>query len=85
MKTVADLKEGEKALIDGFKDFEIEVKLLELGCLPGSEVIFLRAAPFHGPYYMKINGTNFALRQTEAGSILVRAENLSQNGDGKTN
>ncbi len=85
MKTAADLKEGERALIDGFNDFEIEVKLLELGCLPGSEVIFLRAAPFHGPYYMKINGTNFALRRKEVSNILVRVENMNQNGRGKTN
>lgn len=85
VKTVIDLKDGERAIIDGFNDYEIEVKLLELGCFPGSQITFLRAAPFHGPYYLKINGINFALRRTEADKILIKAKELSQNGDGKRN
>jgi ferrous iron transport protein A len=47
------------------------VKLLELGCFPGREIRLIRSAPFNGPSYLKINGSNVALRKNEAENILV--------------
>ena len=34
MKTVADLKIGEKGIIVSFNDEVLSLKLLEMGCLP---------------------------------------------------
>jgi ferrous iron transport protein A len=69
--TIHTLKKGEKAII---KDFDIEViplKLLEMGCLPGSEVELLQIAPFGDPLYLDINGSHVAIRIETAREIEV--------------
>ncbi|MBP1222222.1 ferrous iron transport protein A [Flavobacterium sp. 1355] len=69
--TIHTLKKGEKAII---KDFDIEViplKLLEMGCLPGSEVELLQIAPFGDPLYLDINGSHVAIRIETACQIEV--------------
>jgi ferrous iron transport protein A len=69
--TIHTLKKGEKAII---KDFDIEViplKLLEMGCLPGSEVELLQIAPFGDPLYLDINGSHVAIRIETARQIEV--------------
>ncbi|PWB28362.1 ferrous iron transport protein A [Flavobacterium sp. HTF] len=69
--TIHSLKKGEKAII---KDFDIELiplKLLEMGCLPGSEVELLQIAPFGDPLYLDINGSHVAIRIETAREIEV--------------
>lgn len=69
--TIHTLKKGEKAII---KDFDIEViplKLLEMGCLPGSKVELLQIAPFGDPLYLDINGSHVAIRIETACQIEV--------------
>jgi ferrous iron transport protein A len=69
--TIHTLKKGEKAII---KDFDIELiplKLLEMGCLPGSEVELLQIAPFGDPLYLDINGSHVAIRIETAREIQV--------------
>lgn len=69
--TIHTLKKGEKAII---KDFDIELiplKLLEMGCLPGSEVELLQIAPFGDPLYLDINGSHVAIRIETAREIEV--------------
>lgn len=37
---------GESAIILGFSDEEISLKLIELGCIPGTQITMIRKAPF---------------------------------------
>lgn len=69
--TIHTLKKGEKAII---KDFDIDLiplKLLEMGCLPGSLVELLQIAPFGDPLYLDINGSHVAIRVETAREIEV--------------
>ncbi|RED24870.1 ferrous iron transport protein A [Flavobacterium cutihirudinis] len=69
--TIHTLKKGEKAII---KDFDIDLiplKLLEMGCLPGSIVELLQIAPFGDPLYLDINGSHVAIRIETAREIEV--------------
>ncbi|MDR6764025.1 MULTISPECIES: FeoA family protein [unclassified Flavobacterium] len=69
--TIHTLKKGDKAII---KDFDIDLiplKLLEMGCLPGSLVELLQIAPFGDPLYLDINGSHVAIRVETAREIEV--------------
>ncbi|WP_276379379.1 FeoA family protein [Flavobacterium sp. H4147] len=69
--TIHTLKKGDKAII---KDFDIDLiplKLLEMGCLPGSVVELLQIAPFGDPLYLDINGSHVAIRIETAREIEV--------------
>lgn len=71
MASIASLKIGQRAII---KDFSVEViplKLLEMGCLPGNEVVLLQEAPFKDPLYLTINGCHLAIRKETASKIEI--------------
>lgn len=71
-KSVADLKPGEKAVIAGFVDEQMSLKLLEMGCLPGTEVSVNFVAPLGDPISIDVSGYNLSLRLNEAATITVR-------------
>lgn len=71
MKSVADLKLGEKGIIRGFVDELISLKLLEMGCLPGSEVTLNLVAPLGDPIAINISGYNLSMRVDEAATITL--------------
>ena len=71
MKTVADLKIGDKGLIKGFLDRDLSLKLLEMGCLPGSEVQMTHEAPLKDPICIKVLGYTLAIRKEEAATIIL--------------
>ncbi len=70
-KTIAHLKRGEHAIIKSFKETDVPLKLLEMGCLPGNEVVMMQSAPFQDPIYLNINGTHLAIRRETACKIYV--------------
>lgn len=70
-RSVADLKRGEKGIICSFKDAQMSLKLLEMGCLPGTEVCLSCAAPFGDPICIKVSGYCLSLRREEASTILL--------------
>ncbi len=70
-KTVADLKVGETGKISGFASEVDILKLLEMGCLPGSEVKLKFEAPFKGPLYISVSGNEIAIRRGVAKNILL--------------
>ena len=72
MLTLADLKIGEKAEIIGFTDEILSLKLLEMGCLPGTEVELTHLAPFGDPIAVKVSGYTLSLRKEEAATIQVK-------------
>ena len=73
-KTVADLKEGETGIISGFTSETDILKLLEMGCLPGSRVALKFSAPFKGPLYISVEGSEIAIRRGIARNILILTE-----------
>ena len=69
--TVAHLKRGEQGIITDVSSTHIPLKLLEMGCLPGSSVKLVQLAPFEDPMYLNINGTHLAIRKETASHILI--------------
>ena len=69
--TIHSLKKGQKATILDFDIDVIPLKLLEMGCLPGSLVELLQIAPFGDPLYLDINGSHVAIRIETAREIEV--------------
>jgi ferrous iron transport protein A len=62
---------GETAVISGFSDEEISVKLLEMGFLPGTVVRFNFAAPLGDPVCVSVSGLDLSLRISEASTISI--------------
>jgi ferrous iron transport protein A len=71
LKNVAEMAPGETAVIAGFHDEELSVKLLEMGFLPGSSVRFNYAAPLGDPVCVTISGFDLSLRVSEAATIAI--------------
>ena len=71
MRSVADLARGESGVIKGFSDNVISLKLMEMGCLPGSTIKMNFAAPLGDPISYYVAGYNLTLRISEASAILI--------------
>ncbi len=71
MKTIADLKIGERGIIVNFSDQVLSLKLLEMGCLPGTQVTMTHIAPFGDPIAVKVSGYLLSMRLDEASTIIV--------------
>ncbi len=65
------MKPGESAVISGFTDEQLSVKLLEMGFLPGTVVRFNFSAPFGDPICVNISGYDLSLRLDEASTISI--------------
>jgi ferrous iron transport protein A len=70
-KSVAEMAPGESAVISGFTDEDISIKLLEMGFLPGSVVRFNFTAPLGDPVCVSVSGFDLSLRLNEASTILI--------------
>jgi ferrous iron transport protein A len=68
---LSELKAGERAVITEFESSELEIKLMEMGCLPGEEVVVEQIAPLGDPISVRISGYSLSLRKNEANQILV--------------
>jgi ferrous iron transport protein A len=73
VRTVADLKPGEEAIIKGYTDSVVSLKLMEMGCLPGTMIRINYKAPFGDPIAIDVAGYNLSLRISEASSIIVES------------
>ena len=71
MRSAADLNKGEQGRIKGFSDNVLTIKLMEMGCLPGSVIKMNFKAPFGDPISYDVAGYNLTLRISEASSILI--------------
>jgi len=54
-----------------FESSELELKLMEMGCLPGEEIVVEQIAPLGDPISVRIAGYSLSLRKNEAKQILV--------------
>jgi ferrous iron transport protein A len=76
LKKLSELEIGQKAIIRRFEDDEIFLKLMEMGFLPGENVIIEQVAPMGDPIAIQIAGYQVSLRLNEASKILVEPINL---------
>ncbi len=72
---MSDLIIGDKALVKDFKNEDLSIKLLEMGCLPGVEVEVMHFAPFGDPIAVKVSGYTLSMRRQEASDIIVERLN----------
>lgn len=68
---LSELKQGERGRILSFQSNELELKLMEMGCIPGEEVIVEQIAPLGDPISIKIAGYSLSLRKNEANEIII--------------
>ncbi len=68
-KTVGELSPGENGTICCFKDDRLSLKLLDMGCLPGTTVEMKFAAPLGDPICIGVDGYSLLLRKAEAHTI----------------
>ncbi|HZF66198.1 MAG TPA: FeoA family protein [Flavisolibacter sp.] len=68
---LSDLKPGERATIKSFVSSELELKLMEMGCLPGETVVVEQVAPLGDPISIRIAGYSLSLRLNEADQIIL--------------
>ncbi len=73
---VTHLQIGNSGKVAHFTDEQVAGKLMTMGVLPGSNVQLVRIAPFKGGYYLKIDGSNLALREREAQSIMLEVSTV---------
>jgi ferrous iron transport protein A len=72
---LSQLRSGQRAVITGFETSELELKLMEMGCIPGEEVVVEKVAPLGDPISIRIAGYSLSLRKNEANQILVEGIN----------
>lgn len=68
---LSELRPGQKALISHYENNEIQLKLLEMGCVPGEKVLVEQVAPLGDPISINIAGYSLSLRINEAENIFV--------------
>lgn len=71
-KSVRELKIGESGIICCLQDPDMGLKLLEMGCIPGTEVKMNSRAPFGDPITIIVNDYTLSLRLDEAETILLK-------------
>ncbi len=75
------LKPGYKAQISGFNEDLIPIKMLEMGMLPGSEVLVKRISPLGDPMHIRVSGFDMALRKDEAAFVFIDANSITKEGE----
>jgi ferrous iron transport protein A len=74
-QTLADLPTGQRCVIDRLElPEDLARRLMELGFLPGNEVIPGKRAPGGGPRVFRVDGSEVALRDDTAARLYVRRD-----------
>jgi len=72
--SIANLRVGERGVIDEISFDKIPLSLLEMGCMPGEQVELIQKAPLKDPLYIRVNGSHLAIRTETASQILITKE-----------
>lgn len=73
VQTLADLPMGQRCILDRLElPEDIARRLMELGFLPGNEVVPARRAPGGGPRVFRVDGSEVALRHETAARVYIR-------------
>jgi ferrous iron transport protein A len=70
-KKLSELKPGQKAVIVNVDSEDINLKLMEMGCLPGEHISMEQVAPLGDPVSVQVAGYRLSLRLDEAQHIIV--------------
>jgi len=68
---LSELRPGQQGVIKEFKNDQIFLKLMEMGCIPGERITLEQIAPLGDPISIKVSGYRLSLRLNEAEHILV--------------
>jgi len=73
-RSVKDLRVGESGTICCLNDPEMALKLLEMGCIPGTQVRLNSKAPLGCPVTLVLGNGDYtlSLRVSEAATIMLR-------------
>ena len=72
-RTLASLRPGETAMIAGYRDeLARDLRLAELGLIPGTLVKFVKAAPLGDPLEFLVRGFHLAISKKIAQAIFVK-------------
>jgi len=74
-KKLSELKPGQSGIITEFVTSEIELKLMEMGCVPGENILVEKIAPMGDPISVSVAGYVLSLRLNEAELIEVYINN----------
>ncbi len=72
---LSDLPAGKKAVIERHDESDLQLTLMEMGCIPGEPVWVEMIAPLGDPLAIQIAGYYLSLRKEDAQKIWVRATN----------
>jgi len=73
--TLADLPTGQRCILDRLDlPDDLARRLMELGFLPGNEVVPGRRAPGGGPRVFRVDGSEVALRDETARKLFIRRD-----------
>ena len=65
------LKKGDRAIIKDILIDQVPLALLEMGCLPGNELLILGLASKTGPIYIKVDQSHISIDIITASKVLV--------------
>jgi len=74
-KRLSELEPGSRGIIRSFESDEIYLKLMEMGCIPGEEVVVDTVAPLGDPISIRVAGYQLSMRRDEAANIWVELPN----------
>ncbi len=69
------LEPGQSGVVFQCEKNELPLKLMEMGCIDGEIITFLKRAPLGSPYYYKIGDSHIALSKDLAKLIDVKPLN----------
>lgn len=75
--SVLNLKIGESAILKGFSDPFIGVRLMEMGFLPGERIVLERIAPLGDPVVISTPDCSLGLRLSEADAVMIETNELN--------
>ena len=70
---LTDMKKGDREVIKGIAGSELlNLRLSEIGFVPGSQVTMMYSTPFGDPIIYQVRGSQIALRNEEAKCVLIK-------------
>lgn len=72
MPSLQEINKGQKAIITDISENDLSLKLLDMGCLPGEEIIMIGPAPMGDPIMFQLGTYILSLRKEEAENIHVQ-------------
>ncbi len=76
-----ELEPGQRAVVRHLDMDRLPMKLVEMGCFPGSEVELILKAPLGDPYYLRIDGMPLCIRKDMAMLVDVELLTYGMNGN----